>query len=138
MLNAFLSAATSLVSKQVTSVENVDRAWMGVMKTNIGPFGILDLVGLKTAYDINQYWADKLHDPGLQANAAFLKSYVDKGWLGVNSGRGFYSYSHPEYAASGFLDSGVYLTGLTAQLTDSASSSPLYSPRLANPFIWAR
>jgi 3-hydroxybutyryl-CoA dehydrogenase len=104
MLNAFLRAATSLVSKQVTSVENVDRAWMGVMKTTIGPFGILDQVGLQTAYDINQYWADTLHDPELQANAALLKSYVDKGWLGVKTGRGFYNYPNPEYASPGFLN----------------------------------
>jgi 3-hydroxybutyryl-CoA dehydrogenase len=104
MLNAFLRAATSLVSKQVTSVENVDRAWMGVMKTKIGPFGILDQVGLETAYDINQYWADRLNDPELHANASFLKTYVAKGWLGVKTGRGFYSYPNPEYAAPGFLN----------------------------------
>ena len=104
MLNAFLRAATSLVSKQVTSVENVDRAWMGVMKTKIGPFGILDQVGLETAYDINQYWADRLNDPELHANASLLKTYVDKGWLGVKTGRGFYSYPNPEYAAPGFLN----------------------------------
>jgi 3-hydroxybutyryl-CoA dehydrogenase len=103
MLNAFLRAATALVAKQVTTVENVDRAWMGVMKTSIGPFGILDQVGLKTAYDINQYWADILHDAELQANADLLKTYVDKGWLGVKTGRGFYSYPNPKYETPGFL-----------------------------------
>ena len=103
MLNAVLRAATSLAAKQVTSFENVDRAWMGVMKMPVGPFGILDQVGLETAYDINQYWATVLNDPELQANAAFLKSYVEQGRLGVKSGRGFYSYPDPEYLRPGFI-----------------------------------
>ncbi|MDR3573481.1 MAG: 3-hydroxyacyl-CoA dehydrogenase [Anaerolineaceae bacterium] len=103
MLNAFLRAATSLAAKQVTSFENVDRAWMGVIKTQVGPFGILDQIGLETAYDINQYWAKILNDAELQANADFLKSYVDQGWLGVKTGRGFYSYPDPEYLKPGFV-----------------------------------
>jgi 3-hydroxybutyryl-CoA dehydrogenase len=103
MLNAFLRAATSLAAQRVTSVENVDRAWMGVMKTPLGPFGILDQVGLETAFDINQYWANILKDPELQANADFLKTYVDKGWLGVKTGRGFYTYPNPKYQNPGFV-----------------------------------
>jgi 3-hydroxybutyryl-CoA dehydrogenase len=103
MLNAFLRAATSLAAQNVSSVENIDRAWMGVMKTSVGPFGILDQVGLETAFDINQYWANVLKDPELQANANFLKSYVDKGWLGIKSGRGFYTYPKPAFQNPGFV-----------------------------------
>jgi 3-hydroxybutyryl-CoA dehydrogenase len=103
MLNAVLRAATSLAAKQVTSFENVDRAWMGVMKMPVGPFGILDQVGLETAYDINQFWAKTLNDPELQRNADFLKSYVEKGWIGVKTGHGFYTYPNPEYEKSGFV-----------------------------------
>lgn len=103
MLNAFLRAATSLASQKVTSVENIDRAWMGVMKTQLGPFGILDHVGLETAFHINQYWAEVLNDPELQANANFLKAYVDRGWLGVKTGRGFYTYPNPAYQNPGFV-----------------------------------
>jgi 3-hydroxybutyryl-CoA dehydrogenase len=103
MLNAVLRAATSLAASQVTSVENVDRAWMGVMKMGVGPFGILDQVGLETAFDINQYWAKVLQDAELQRNADFLKTYVDKGWLGIKTGRGFYTYPDPAYQAPGFL-----------------------------------
>jgi 3-hydroxybutyryl-CoA dehydrogenase len=44
-----------------------------------------------------------LNDPELQANADFLKSYVDQGRLGVNTGRGFYSYPDPEYLKPGFI-----------------------------------
>lgn len=103
MLNALLRSATSLAAGQVTSFQNVDRAWMGVMKMPVGPFGILDTVGLETAWHINQYWAGVLKDPELQRNADFLKTYVDQGWLGVKTGRGFYTYPDPEYAKPQFV-----------------------------------
>lgn len=103
MLNALNTAAVKLAVDDVASVEDIDRAWMGVMKMPTGPFGILDVVGLKTVWDIVQFWATTLNDPQLQANANFLKQYVDKDWLGVKTGRGFYTYPDPAYARPGFL-----------------------------------
>jgi len=105
MLNALNRAALSLAARGVASVEDIDRAWMGVMKTTVGPFGILDVVGLETAWDITHYWAQALSDPELQANADFLKGYIDRGRLGVKNGRGFYTYPNPAYARPGFLSS---------------------------------
>ena len=103
MLNALNTAAVKLAVDGVASVEDIDRAWMGVMKMPIGPFGIMDVVGLKTVWDIVQFWATTLNDPQLQANANWFKEYVDKGWLGVKTGRGFYTYPDPAYARPGFL-----------------------------------
>jgi 3-hydroxybutyryl-CoA dehydrogenase len=103
MLGAWNTAALKLVTDGVASVEDVDRAWMGVMKTPIGAFGIMDLVGLKTVWDITEYWANVTGDAQLRANAGFLKGYLDQGWLGVKSGKGFYSYPDPAYARPGFL-----------------------------------
>ncbi len=103
MLNALNTAALSLAANGVAAVEDVDRAWMGVMKTSIGPFGILDLVGLETAWDITQYWAKTLHDAQLQANADFIKSYIEGGRLGLKNGQGFYDYPNPAYQQPGFL-----------------------------------
>jgi 3-hydroxybutyryl-CoA dehydrogenase len=103
LLNALSGAALKLAASGVASVEDVDRAWMGVMKTPIGPFGILDVVGLKTAWDITQFWATALGDPQLQANADFIKRYVDQGHLGVPTGQGFYRYPGPAFQRPGFL-----------------------------------
>jgi 3-hydroxybutyryl-CoA dehydrogenase len=47
--------------------------------------------------------AETTGDPRLQANADFLKPYVDNNWLGVKTGRGFYTYPDPAYARPGFL-----------------------------------
>jgi 3-hydroxybutyryl-CoA dehydrogenase len=103
MLGALNTAAIKLVVDGVASVEDVDRAWMGVMKTPVGPFGILDMVGLETVWHITQYWAMATKDPQLQANADFVKQYVDKEWLGVKTGRGFYTYPNPAFARPEFL-----------------------------------
>jgi 3-hydroxybutyryl-CoA dehydrogenase len=103
MLNALNRAALTLAANEIASVEDIDRAWMGVMKMPLGPFGILDVVGLETAWDITQYWAKTLNDPQLQTNADFLKKYIDQERLGLKNGRGFYTYPNPAYQRPDFL-----------------------------------
>jgi 3-hydroxybutyryl-CoA dehydrogenase len=104
MYTALNRAAITLAAQGVTSVENIDRSWMLVTKAPVGPLGALDAVGLDTAYTITDYWARQLDDPQLKENAAFLKAYVDRGDVGVKSGRGFYSYPDPAYARPGFVE----------------------------------
>ena len=74
-------------------VEEVDKAWTTVTKMPLGPFGMLDVVGLDTVFHITDYWAKVTGDPQLTTNAAWLKAFVDAGRLGMKSGRGFYDYS---------------------------------------------
>ncbi len=95
MLSSLFSSALSIAANGVASVEDIDRAWMGVMHTPIGPFGIMDQVGLSTVYTITRYWAEKTKDPQALANAEFLKKYVDSGQLGVKTSKGFYEYPSP-------------------------------------------
>jgi len=95
MLNALLMAAADLLLNDVASVEDIDRAWTGVTKMTHGPFQILDAIGIDLAWQISEMFAKLSGDPQIQARADFLKQYVDKGWLGVKSGRGFYNYANP-------------------------------------------
>jgi 3-hydroxybutyryl-CoA dehydrogenase len=103
MFNELNTAAVSLVVNGVASIEDVDRAWIGVMKMPLGPFGWLDGIGLDTCWKITEYWAKTLGDEQLQKNSDFFKEYVDKGYLGVKSGRGFYVYPDPAFQDPGFL-----------------------------------
>lgn len=105
MLVALLGAAQSLAAGGVTTPENIDRAWMGVMKMRLGPLAIMDRIGLDTVWQITQYWADQSGRRDMQRNAAYLKEhFVDQGKLGVKTGEGFYSYPHPAFAADGFIE----------------------------------
>ena len=99
--------ALTLVTNGIASVEDVDRAWIGIMKMPIGPFGMLDGVGLDTVWHITDYWARQTGDPQTRANADFVRTYLDRGRLGVKSGSGFYQYPNPAYEAPGFLESEV-------------------------------
>jgi 3-hydroxybutyryl-CoA dehydrogenase len=103
MLSSLFSSALTLASRNVSSVEDIDRSWMGVMHTSMGPFGIMDQIGLSTVWTITDYWAKKTGEAQAQANADFLKQYVDKGHLGFKTNQGFYSYPNPAYTAETFL-----------------------------------
>lgn len=105
MYSALNTAAISLAQQGVASIEDIDRAWMHITKAPIGPLGALDVVGLDTAFTITDYWARRLGDERLLANAAYLKTYLDRGALGVKAGRGFYTYPDPPYAQPGFIES---------------------------------
>ncbi len=85
---------------------------VGIMKTSAGPFGILDLVGLDTAYEIKRYWAQALHDPEIEQITVFLKTSVELGRLGSKSGGGFYSYPSPAFEQPGFIQGKHHLPGL--------------------------
>lgn len=99
MLMAFIGAAGSLLTNEVATVEDIDRSWMGNFKMQTGPFGIIDSVGLDTAWHVTQ----SLKDAKSQRFADLLKSYIDQGKLGVKTGEGFYKYPKPAYAREGFV-----------------------------------
>jgi 3-hydroxybutyryl-CoA dehydrogenase len=89
---------------KVVSVEDLDRAVMIHFRMRPGIFGILDHVGLDTIWHIMQKDAKASGDPLAQQFADKIKQlYVDKGWLGKKSGRGFYTYPDPEYLRPEFL-----------------------------------
>lgn len=103
MLGKLLEAALALAAKDVADVADIDRAWMGIMRTGSGPFGIMDAIGLGTVYKVTDYWAEKRDDAQARKSAAFLKTYVDRGDLGVKTGKGFYSYPKPAFMSSEFM-----------------------------------
>ena len=103
MLNAMNSTAIGLASDGIASVEDIDRVWMLVSKMSVGPFGILDSIGLDVVFDVTQYWSKAIGNQRLRKNANFLKPYLDRGHLGLKSGKGFYNYPDPDYEKLEFL-----------------------------------
>jgi 3-hydroxyacyl-CoA dehydrogenase len=104
LLIPFLSAAGSLFVKGVTDFESIDKTWMIATGGRMGPFGIMDIIGLQTIYDIELLLGNKLDDKAMLARAEFFKrNYIDRGKLGIKSGEGFYKYPDPAYSDPGFL-----------------------------------
>jgi 3-hydroxybutyryl-CoA dehydrogenase len=105
LLTALQGAALRLAVNNVASVEDIDRAWMAIMGTKIGPFGIMDSVGLDTNYHITAQDLELHPDtPYLKEIVQFLKAKVDANELGRKTGKGFYSYPNPAYEQSEFLE----------------------------------
>jgi 3-hydroxybutyryl-CoA dehydrogenase len=94
MLVPFLSAAQMLWAKGVSDPETVDLTWQLATGAPAGPFKILDIVGLETAYNINQM-KPAAHQEGTIENqiGKLLKEKIDRGETGVNAGKGFYDYT---------------------------------------------
>jgi 3-hydroxybutyryl-CoA dehydrogenase len=99
MLMALIGSAGKLRTKEVASIEDIDKSWMVNFHMPMGPFGILDSIGLDTAWHVTH----KLEDPASQAFAALVKTYIDAGKLGEKTGEGFYIYPHPTYRNPDFL-----------------------------------
>lgn len=124
MYNAVNREAITLAANGVASIEDVDRAWMGIFKMPMGPFGMLDGVGIDTAWHITDYWAGRTGDAQLRRNAAFLKRYLDRGSAGVKSGEGFYRYPDPAYARPDFVASGTLEVEAVTSAAPPARSLP--------------
>ena len=104
LLIPLLDAAFDLWKNKIADAEAIDKTWMISTGTAMGPFGIMDIVGVKTMYNIETYWGAKLNDPNKLENAKILKSeFLDKGNLGASTGKGFYTYPNPSYADPDFL-----------------------------------
>ncbi|MFY9159616.1 3-hydroxyacyl-CoA dehydrogenase [Aquirufa ecclesiirivi] len=88
MLLSFLGAAGKLLVNEVATIEDIDKSWMVNFHVPMGPFAILDSIGLDTAWHVTH----QLPDAHSKSFAALLKTYVDAGKLGEKSGEGFYRY----------------------------------------------
>ena len=104
LLVPLLSAATDLLVNEVADAQTIDKTWMVATGAPVGPFGILDVVGITTAYNINKIAATASKDPGQIKVTEYLKKhFIDTGKLGVVSGEGFYKYPNPAYEDPDFL-----------------------------------
>lgn len=82
---------------------DVDRAWMIFTGMKMGPFGMMDTVGLDVVYDIEMVYYKDSGDPKDRPPEA-LREKIQRGELGVKTGKGFYTYPDPEFLRPGFLD----------------------------------
>jgi 3-hydroxybutyryl-CoA dehydrogenase len=69
------------------------------MNHPMGPLALADLIGLDTCLAVMETLYDGYKD-SKYSPCPLLRQYVDAGWLGRKTGRGFYSYEQPPQATA--------------------------------------
>jgi 3-hydroxybutyryl-CoA dehydrogenase len=92
LLFPYLNNAVRLLEQGVASKEGIDAAMKGGCGFPMGPFALLDLVGLDTSVAILDALYDEFRDPNY-ATVPLLRRMVTSGQLGRKAGRGFYDYT---------------------------------------------
>lgn len=103
LLIPLLNAAQTLWANGVADPHTIDKDWMISNGSPLGPFMILDIVGLRTAYEIVQNQYQQTRNSTAKKIADNLKEMIDQGHTGVESGQGFYHYPNPEYKDPDFF-----------------------------------
>jgi 3-hydroxybutyryl-CoA dehydrogenase len=92
LLFPYLNNAVRLLEQGVATKEGIDAAMKGGCGFPMGPFALLDLVGLDTSVAILDALYDEFRDPNY-ATVPLLRRMLTSGQLGRKTGRGFYDYS---------------------------------------------
>jgi 3-hydroxybutyryl-CoA dehydrogenase len=94
LLVPYLLDAIRAYEEGVGSIEDIDNAMKLGCGYPMGPFTLLDFVGLDTTYYITHVMYDEFKERRF-ASPPLLKRLVMAGWYGKKTGKGFYDYSDP-------------------------------------------
>jgi 3-hydroxybutyryl-CoA dehydrogenase len=92
LLVPYLLDAVRAHENGLGSVEDIDKGMRLGCGHPIGPFALLDFIGLDTAYSVASIMFDEFREPAY-APPPLLKRMILAGRLGRKSGQGFYTYS---------------------------------------------
>jgi len=91
ILMPMINEAVYALMEGLASVEDIDAGMKLGTNQPMGPLTLADFIGLDTCLYIMQVLHEGLGDTKYRP-CPLLKTYVDAGWLGRKSGRGFYKY----------------------------------------------
>ena len=94
LLVPYMLDAIRAYEEGVGSIDDIDNAMKLGCGYPMGPFTLLDFVGLDTTYYITHVMYDEFKERRF-ASPPLLKRLVMAGWYGRKTGKGFYDYSDP-------------------------------------------
>ncbi len=86
-----INEAIFALSEGVATRESIDGIMKLGMNHPMGPLALADFIGLDVCLAIMNVLYDGFNDSKYRP-CPLLKRYVDAGWLGKKTGRGFYEY----------------------------------------------
>jgi len=95
LLVPYLLDAVRAYEEGVGSIRDIDAAMKLGCGYPMGPFTLLDFVGLDTTYYITDVMFEEFKEKRF-ASPSLLKRMVMAGWYGKKNGKGFYDWSNPE------------------------------------------
>ncbi|NMM48548.1 3-hydroxyacyl-CoA dehydrogenase [Marinigracilibium pacificum] len=104
LLVPFLIAAIDLMANEIATPQDIDKTWMIGMGGKVGPAAIMDMIGMKTVYDVCKL-IDKKENTEISAKRVefIYKNFIETNKMGLIIGEGIYKYPNPEFMNEGFL-----------------------------------